>query len=276
MKLLLAKIIGFFINLIAYISPNYAARLAINLFSTPKKGKLTEEALDFLDTAFQEEVNCNNQCIMTYRWLGEKQTILLAHGWESNSFRWKNLILTLKSQGYNVVALDAPAHGKSQGKTFNAIDYAECIHAVIKKFKPHTVIAHSVGGMATILCQYKYQLNYLKNIVLLGAPSNFKDIFTRYTDMMSYNKSLIESINNFVLQEFGHLPEYYDTAKFSSEIDLNGLIIHDEKDAIIPFKDALDYKANLVNSNLIVTQNLNHGLKSEEVNTHILEFISDQ
>lgn len=274
MKLLLAKIIGFFINLIAYISPNYAARLAIKLFSTPRKGRLTDEATDFLGTAFQEEVECEGMPVMTYRWLGKGQTILLVHGWESNSFRWKNLILSLKSEGYNIISIDAPGHGKSGGKTFNAVDYSECIHKVIRKFTVDTVIAHSVGGMATILCQKKYNLPYLKRIVLLGSPSNFKDIFKRYTDMMSYNKSLIKSINNFVLENFGHLPEYYNTAKFSNDIDVKGLIIHDKYDDIIPYDDAKDYESNFLNSSLITTTNLKHGLKSDEVDNYILEFIS--
>ena len=55
---------------------------------------------------------------MTYRWLGKKETILLAHGWESNSFRWKDLIVKLDTAlDYNVIALDAPAHGRSSGES---------------------------------------------------------------------------------------------------------------------------------------------------------------
>lgn len=275
MKLLMAKIIGFFINIIAFVSPNYAARLAIKLFSTPRKGKLNEEATDFLGTAFQEEIECEGIPIMTYRWLGKKQTILLVHGWESNSFRWKDLILSLKSQDYNIIALDAPAHGRSGGNTFNAVDYSECIYKVVQKFQVDTVIAHSVGGMSTILCQHKYQLPYLRQLVLLGAPSNFKDIFKRYSDMMSYNKSLINSVNKFVLENFGNLPEYYDTAKFSNEIDLKGLIIHDINDKVIPYDDALDYQTNIQKGKLISIQNHDHSLKSKEVDNYILEFISE-
>lgn len=275
MKLLLAKIIGFFINIIAFISPSYAARLAIKLFSTPRKGKLTEEAIDFLNTAFQEEVNCDGLPIMTYRWLGRKQTILLVHGWESNSYRWKDLITSLKVMEYNIIALDAPAHGRSGGSTFNAITYSECIYYVAKKFNANIIVAHSLGGMSTILFQHKYQLPTLKEIVLLGAPSNYEDVFKRYTKMMSYNKSLVNSINNFALKQFGNLPEYYNTATFSHSINAKSLIIHDEDDDIIPYGDALNYKEHFKNSNLITTKNQDHSLKSKEVENYILEFISE-
>lgn len=275
MKLFLAKLIGFFINMIAYISPNYAARLAISLFSKPRKGKHTYEAIDFLDTAFQEEINFKDFSIMTYRWLGDKETILLVHGWESNAFRWKNLIETLKFQGFNVVAIDAPAHGKSGGASFNVIDYSECIHLVAKKFKVQTVIGHSVGGMATILFQHKYKLPELKRIALLGAPSNYKDMFKRYAKMMSYRKSLTKSIDEYALKQFGNLPEYYAAAQFSKDITAEGLIIHDAEDNIIPYNDALDYKTYFANAKFITTNNLDHSLKSEDVDNHILEFITN-
>lgn len=275
MKLVLAKVTGFFINIIAYISPNYAARLAINLFSTPRKGKLTEEATDFLNSAFQEEVTFENYSIMTYRWLGEKETILLVHGWESNSFRWKGLIHSLKSQDFNIIALDAPAHGKSGGKSFNVIDYAECIYLVAKKFKINTIIGHSLGGMATILFQHKYKLPNLKRIVLLGAPSNYEGVFKRYISMMSYHKSLVKSINDFALKRFGNFPEYYDTAMFSNQLNTEGLIIHDLGDDVIPFEEAIDYSENFRKAKLISTKNHDHSLKSEEIDKYIIEFITD-
>ena len=91
------------------------------LFTTPRAGKINEEQSDFLHTAYQEELKYENHRIMTYRWLGTKQTILLTHGWESNSARWKKLIIALKNKGFNVVALDAPAHGRSGSSVFNAI-----------------------------------------------------------------------------------------------------------------------------------------------------------
>lgn len=274
MKLLLAKITGFFINIIAFVHPNFAARLAIKLFSTPKKGKLTEEASEFLGSAFQEEITYKDYPIMTYRWLGKKETILLVHGWESNAFRWKDLIETLKAQSYNIVALDAPAHGKSGGKSFNVIDYSECIYKVAKKFKASTIVGHSLGGMATIIFQHKYQLPDLNRIVLLGAPSNYQGVFKRYTDMMSYHQPLVKSINAFALNKFGQYPEYYNSAKFATEISASGLIIHDKQDDVIPFKEAIDYETNFRKAKLISTTNLDHSLKSHEVDEHILEFIS--
>ncbi|WP_242205542.1 alpha/beta hydrolase [Aestuariivivens insulae] len=274
MKRLIAKLIGCFINCIAIFSPQYAASLAIKLFSSPQKGKHTTEGIDFLNTSFQEAVSYKNYDIITYRWPGKKAPVLLVHGWESNAFRWKALIENLKSNGFEVIALDAPAHGNSGSNSFNVVDYSECLFRIAKKFNAQTVVAHSLGGTATIFFQHKYQLPQLKKLVLLGAPSNIKDVFRRYTNMMGYSPSVVKAIDAFVLQHFGNTPDYYNAAEFSKSIKAKGLIIHDINDNIIPYNDALDYKEQFPNTTLITTNNLDHSLKSEYTDKRILEFIS--
>lgn len=267
------KTVGFLLNLVSHFSSKYAAKLAILLFSSPQKIKLKNIDSDFLKSANQERLKYNDISIMTYHWKGNKDTVLLAHGWESNTHRWKNLIEQLLALNYNIIALDAPAHGNSTGKLFNAILYSECINIVAKKFNVNTIIGHSVGGMATVFFQYKYQLKSVNRLVLLGAPSNFTGVFDRYSKMMNYNTKVVHAMNQFVLQEFNHLPEYFSASKFSKEITAKGLIIHDKKDRIIPYSDALDFQKNYSNSELITTRNLGHGLKSEKVNSHILTFL---
>ncbi len=268
------KTVGFLLNLVSHFSSKYAAKLAILLFSSPQKIKLKNIDSDFLKSANQKRLKYNDISIMTYHWKGNKDTVLLAHGWESNTHRWKNLVEQLQALNYNIVALDAPAHGNSTGKLFNAILYSECINIVADKFNVNTIIGHSVGGMATVFFQYKYQLKSVNKLVLLGAPSNFTGVFNRYSKMMNYNTKVVREMNQYVLQEFKHLPKYFSASKFSKEITAKGLIIHDKKDRIIPYTDALDFQKNYSNSELITTRSLGHGLKSEKVNTHIIEFLN--
>lgn len=266
--------IGFLINITSYFSSKFASKLAIKLFSTPQKGKINDAENTYFKASIQEKLFYKNLPIATYYWSGAKETILLVHGWESNSFRWKDLIEILKSEKYNIVSLDAPAHGNSGGKTFNALLYSECIHAVAKKFNAQIIIGHSVGGMATIFAQNKYQLTSVKKLILLGAPANFSGVFNRYSKMMGYNDKVINAMNQYVLKHYNHLPDYFSAANFSKTIDVKGLIVHDKNDNIIPYKDALNYKAHYRNSVLITTTNLGHGLKSKTVYNHILDFLN--
>ena len=275
MKKYLPRIIGGSINFTSYFSTRFAAKLALDLFSMPKKGKIQPKEAEYLKSATQNQVYFENLSIKTYHWKGEKETILLAHGWESNSFRWKDLIEQLKSKNYNIIALDAPAHGASGGKFFNALLYSECINMVAQKFNVHTIIGHSVGGMASVFFQHKYQLKSIEKLVLLGAPADFSGVFTRYENMMGYNHRVSKALENHVLKRYNHLPEYFSPAAFSKDIKAKGLIIHDKKDRIIPYKDGLKFKQNYANSEFIATKGFGHGLKSEIVYQHVLDFLND-
>lgn len=268
------KIIGFFINLLSYFTPQYAAKLAVKLFSTPRKGQLNEEESNYLKFAIHEPIFYNNIPIMTYRWSGKKDTILLVHGWDSNSFRWKDLIELLKLEDYNIISIDAPAHGKSGSKIFNALLYSECIHAVIKRFKIDIIIGHSIGGTASAISLHKYNIIAVKKLIALGAPSNLVGLVNHYIKMMGYNKKVSEAINQYYLKHFDHLPDYFNVENFSKNIHAKGLIIHDKKDKIISFKDALEIKRHYKDAKLVKTVGLGHRLKSDIVYQHILNFLN--
>jgi pimeloyl-ACP methyl ester carboxylesterase len=275
MSSILVKLVGKSLNGLSYFSKTLAANAALQLFSIPRKGQISEIQARFLATAKNQILEYNSQQIMTYYWQGARKTILLAHGWESNAGRWKQLIKHLKKHNYTIVALDAPAHGNSGSNRFNALLYSEFIHVVSQKFQPNIIIGHSVGGMASVFFQNKYQIKHLEKLVLLGSPCDFKDILKRYTDMLGYNHKISKRLNSIIKARFGDSPDNFSTAKYIENINCKGLIIHDEDDAIIPFNDALKIKSNFKDSILISTKGLGHSLNNKKVAQHIIEFIEN-
>lgn len=274
MKEIIVKIIGNYYNLLSYLSNDYAANKALKLFTTPRKGRVKEKQADFLGTAFKEELTYNKLPIMTYRWLGNKDTILLVHGWESNAARWKKLIKKLHASGYSVVALDAPAHGRSGGNQFNAILYAEFIAVVAKRFSPKIVIGHSVGGMSTVFFQQKYQFNTIEKLVLLGSPSEFTDVIARYTTMLGYNQRITQRIYSIVIERYGKSADEFSTSKSITELNQKSLIIHDQEDKIIPYSDAVRIHEYAKQGQLITTTGFGHSLNNETISSYIENFIT--
>ena len=199
------KIIGNSLNALSYISPKYASDKALDLFATPRKGRVLEKQKAFLDSAETHQLQYEDFNILTYNWKGTGKTILLAHGWESNTHRWEVLINQLTALNYNIIALDAPAHGASSGKQFNAVLYSEFINAVAKKFEPEIIIGHSVGGMASVFCMHSHKLPSIKKMILLGAPAHFTGVFSRYKTMMGYNNRISKGLDRLVLENFGIL-----------------------------------------------------------------------
>ena len=274
MNRFIPKIIGSYLNVLSYVSADYAANKALHLFSTPRKGLINDKHQEFLNPAIKETLYYDDLPIATYHWKGDKQTILLVHGWESNSARWKKKIIHFINEGFNVVALDAPAHGASGSKVFNALLYSEFINVVVKKHNPDILIGHSVGGMASVFFQQKYQNKNINKIVLLGAPSEFKDVLKRYVEMLGYNKKIENQLKTVIFDRFGAHPEHFSTAKFVKDISTKGLIIHDTKDPIIPYTDAEQIKKNHTNASLISTTGLGHSLNDKSVTKNILDFIN--
>ncbi len=273
--IVIQKLIGLFINIVSLFSKKLGARLALFLFTRPLKGRINEEQSDFLGTSFREELLVNGTPVMTYRWLGKGKTILLAHGWESNSARWQYLIEPLKKLNYNIIALDAPAHGRSGSSRFNALLYAEFIQGVAKKFKPDIIIGHSVGGMASAFSQSNPENSNLKKLILIGSPSEFTDVLKRYFKMMGYSKRTKNAIIALIKKRFNVETISFSTAKQLELLNLEGLIIHDEKDDVIPYHDAILINKSLKNSKLITTSGLGHSMNDESISNHIYEFLEN-
>ena len=54
-------------------------------------------------------------------------TVLLMHGWEGRPTQFALLIRGLVDAGYGVIALDAPAHGRSPGREANVVLFARAL-----------------------------------------------------------------------------------------------------------------------------------------------------
>ncbi|WP_241697227.1 alpha/beta fold hydrolase [Winogradskyella eckloniae] len=269
------KSIGNALNATSLVSSKLASKKALSLFASPRKGRYNTDQKQIIESAFFEEIAYENFEIATYRWVGHNKTVLLAHGWESNASRWAYILKDLKDQDYNIIALDAPAHGRSGGKQFNAVLYSEFINVVAKKFKPEILIGHSVGGMASVFSTYLNEIPSIKKLILLGAPAHFTGVFSRYKTMMGFNKRVSNGLDKIVLERFGRPVSYFSTANFLESIQAKGLIIHDKKDRIIPFEDGQLLANRYKNSEFVVTSGFGHGLKDVSLTPKIIGFIND-
>ncbi|WP_411895935.1 alpha/beta hydrolase [Winogradskyella sp. A2] len=268
------KSIGKALNATSLISSKYASKKALSLFASPRKGRYNDVQKQLLAKANYKELTYDNLKIATYHFKGSNKTVLLAHGWESNASRWSYLFDDLLREKYNIVLLDGPAHGNSGGKQFNAILYSEFIRIVTETYKPEVLIGHSVGGMASVFCMHNHQLNFVNKMVLLGAPAHFTGVFTRYKSMMGYNHRISKGLDSIVLERFGNPTDYYSAANFTKEIKAKGLIIHDKKDKIIPYEDALLFANRYKNSELITTTGFGHSLRDKSITPKIIRFIN--
>ena len=275
MKWILVKLIGLYCNFASLFFPKHSGKLALKLFSIPRKGWVKKDQQDFLDTSFREELVFENEAIMSYRWKGNGPTILLVHGWESNTARWQSLIQLLQKIDLNIVAIDAPAHGNSGSYFFNVNLYSHFLNTIIERTKPTFVIAHSVGAMAVCKSLSELKEYIPKKMVLIGAPSKYDDILQRYIKMMGYNERGTSNFKERLSDIFKTALKNINTARYAKALNTPMLVFHDQFDDVIPYNDALEIKAECLSSKLVTTQNMGHSLNNESVNQQILEYVSN-
>lgn len=258
----------------SFLFPEKAAKLAHSYFSEPRKGKLTKDNLPkILKEAHLETIQHNEDSIQTYIWKGNETIVLLIHGWESNSSRWKKMLPYLKESGSTIIAVDGPAQGLSSGKEFTVPKYAEYIHVIVEKFKPTYIIGHSMGGKTCLYYQYKYNSKSIKKMVILGAPSDFKVLFNNFIALLSLNSKISKALEKNYIEILNRNLEQFSGQLFASKIDVKGLVAHDIDDKVVLFKEAKKIVSAWKEVQFIETSGLGHRLHDDDLYKKVSQFL---
>ncbi len=266
-------LIGKYLQLLFFFSPKKALHKAYVLFCTPRKGKVLPEQEDFLDEAEDAVIAVEDIYVQSYRWANMGETILVVHGWESNTHRWKRIIEKLHQQGYNVVAFDAPAHGYSSGKILSVPFYTQCLQKMVELYRPDHIMGHSVGGMTTLYHQYVYPDQEINKLIILAPPSDLERIMGQFQGILRLSSKFMKALDDFFKNKYGFYFEEFSVSKFATSIDKKGLLIHDKYDDIAPYNEAVAISQSWKGSQFITTENYGHSLFYEEVDDMIITFL---
>jgi pimeloyl-ACP methyl ester carboxylesterase len=261
------------------IAPGLAARYAMNIFRTPRKRSETNG--DLFDRAAIGSVPYVDFNLTTYTWepsTPTEQTVLLVHGWESSAARVSVLVEPLLNAGYRVVAFDGPAHGRSEGQYADPLEFSDAVIAVLGQIGTvRGVIAHSLGAGGTMAAVGRYPDLPIERVVIIGAP----DILRRYPELFATTVGLPDSVYNGMKSLYedrlGMALTDTDVSKLVKQIRQPGLVIHDQKDRIVPFSDAENIVANWDGAESLFTSGYGHRriLSQPEVAKRIVAFLGE-
>ncbi|MDP5045474.1 MAG: alpha/beta hydrolase [Leeuwenhoekiella sp.] len=270
---MLPKILGNYVNTLALVSPQAAAKKAFKIFSKPRRGRIGPHHEDFLKPNLEPALQIDELSIQPYKWSGGEKTILLVHGWESHTHRWKEMIVRLKSENYTIIAFDAPAHGYSTGKYLYVPIYDQVLTAILDKYQPDYMIGHSIGGMTVLFNQSQKSTFKPKKLVVLGAPDRLESILTDYQKILNLSDRVMNALENYFLKRFNFKTTDFSSSVFAKNIETPALIIHDKDDTITPASGSKSIHATYKNSEYIETKGLNHSLYDTKVNDQIVDFL---
>ena len=261
-------------RLINMFSTKKAGKGSINVLIHPMQGRVIPKVLS--DVAPEKtglRVSADNLNVKLYDWGGSGETTLLIHGWDSNSYRWYDMIDHLGRDNHRFVALDAPYHGGSDGDHFNLLHFANMIDVALKTFEPTRIVAHSLGALSLAHLLQNKLYTKLEKLILLSPVADLSWHIDRYHQLLSLRKKTRLAMDDYFESFFKMQFKEFNFRDFEKDLDCEILIIHDELDPVVPLSDSLQIHEWFQGSELKTVNGLGHTLQGEEVYRIVGEFL---
>lgn len=210
--------------------------------------------------------------------------VLLAHGWMSRAAHMARLIRALHKQGYDVYALDFPAHGDAKGAQLPWTDAVAILQQIINQLGPfYAVIGHSFGGSMllntlTLANQYQeFKLNSEPDrVILLASPTRMRVPVALVARQLKLNaKALLILRDLFRQQTFVDLKRLH-FRHYVAQAQTPFLCVHGQDDLAITPEESIIFCQQYPYASLSLIPGLDHVgiLVDERVEQAVCKFLS--
>lgn len=267
-KLILGAIRTYF-RVGSRLMPGLVGRQTLTVFGMPlgQQGiKGSQQAV--LARAQASLVESMGRTVRVYRWQAEDsrlgRTVLMVHGWASRAGRMAAWVDPLTAAGYDVVALDLPAHGESQGRSANITEMACAVRRVAEEHGPiYAFVTHSLGALVSARALSQGDPRYgakveVERLIMVGAPISLYELANRFGEWVGLSERGLAAHNQRCREVVDHPWEHYDVPSLLSELEAPALLIHDRDDKEQPVDNAAFLGSRLRNARCMVTEGLGH------------------
>ncbi len=246
------------------------------------------------------KINNDNINIRTggYQINNDRPYFLLLHGAGMDASVWQMQTRYLANRGVNILAIDLPGHGLSEGKSLSSIsDMSEWTIQLINKLDIDSIsiAGHSMGSLVAIdVC--KNISKKINNIILLGTASLMPvhpDLIDAAENNLTLAANLITDWSFGTKQHLGNHPlpgywmldssiqliaqskkrvlaqdliacnQYKEALTVANNINKKVTIISGREDKMTPVKKAKELHDVIDNSELIIIENVGHMMMIE-------------
>jgi pimeloyl-ACP methyl ester carboxylesterase len=247
------------LNVLALVSKKKAATRAFQLFCTPVR-KSKKKKPPIFEKGEPIHFSIEGVEIRGFRWnTSQPKKCLIVHGFESTSYNFDRYVVPLIKKGYEVLAFDAPAHGKSGGKQITLPLYVATLAMINTRYGPiGSYISHSFGGL--VLCHFvEKQSNENMKLVLIAPATETTTAIDSFFKFLHLDNGIREEFDNLIFQKGGKRADEYSIRRAMKHIKSKVLWIHDEDDHMTPISDALKVKEdNHEHIEFMITTGLGH------------------
>jgi pimeloyl-ACP methyl ester carboxylesterase len=254
-------------GLLSPIAPSLAARIAVRVFTTPRRHSPPEREQDAETRGERSHIRTAHGELSVIRFgRGRGPRVLAMHGWEGRATQWGPLAELLVRAGFEVVAVDAPGHGHSPGQRAHVAGFAEALLDADEQLGPFAaVVGHSMGAAAVTIALNRGLR--AQRAVLISGPARLDvilDRFARHLGLSDRAKAVFDAqLEVIVGQSAGEL----GSSELAATLRHPALIIHSRDDREIPFSDAEAIARAWPHGHLLAVDGLGHRriLRSESV-----------
>ena len=244
---------------LSLISIQWASRRLYKIwFTSPKHPEPRREQL-WRKTAKFIAIPHQYGPIATYKWGNSQDSILLLHGWSGRGPQMGAFVEPLLKRGYQVIAFDAPGHGRTPGKTSSIFRMSDALDIVVKEVGPiKATIAHSFGCM---LLTYALRHTNFKTdkAICISSPTTPIFLIEQFCNFIEINDDVKQRFMRYteakVDDEIWHKSSADTNVR---DIPIPALIIHDEDDYYVPCHLGQQLADAWPNSHFHLTTGLGH------------------
>lgn len=260
----------------ALFSTKLVTSYAAKLFTTPIKHKVPKRELEMDSKSVQKiiHVPAIGKNIVTYQYGESDRKILLVHGWSGRGTQLFKIADELLKNGFSTISFDAPAHGKSKGKSTIMSEFIASILELEKQFGPFEIaIGHSLGGMS-VLNAIKDGLQTNKAIII-GSGDIVQDILDEFISKLGLKQEISERLRNLFEEKYHVKMDDFSAYRAAQKVKIPVFVIHDNDDPEVPVKAGIHIYEQLEKGTLYLTDGLGHRkiLGSQNVIKKIMNFI---
>jgi pimeloyl-ACP methyl ester carboxylesterase len=270
------------LHILTLVSPRKAAKKAFALFCTPRRKpgkKLSPLFRKGEKLSFQLE----DHTIRGHRWqpheaaAGNLKKVLIAHGFESSSGNFEQYVNAFLKKGYEVLAFDAPAHGRSGGKRITLPLYADMIRAIHVRYGPiQSFLGHSLGALALALFMETVPHDAGTRMVLIAPVVEAAAAVDMFFQLLALDDEMRAAFDAHEYDLFGLPFSWFSLQRAIRQIKAGILWVQDEDDTITPLKNMLPVKEEAhPHIRFIITRGLGHRkvYRDEEVVRQAVAFL---
>jgi pimeloyl-ACP methyl ester carboxylesterase len=259
---------------ISRTAPGLAGDTAFRRFCTPALSaqrpanyrQLADRARFHLRGARWERIRTPQAELQTYIFEPDappKGTILLVHGWTAEAAFMTAFAEPLRRSGYRTVAFDFPAHGRSEDRYTNLAACARAMLSLAEAMGPiHAVIAHSFGGLVTLLVAEGgpplYRAHRFEGLVLLACPNRLSDVTRDFGGGLKLGPAAQRAYERHI-ERVGHRTVAdFSAVSLLKRTGQRALLLHSRDDEDVPFAQAEEIAAAVPGIELTAFEGLGH------------------